>query len=52
METVVLVAAIVAAALVMASGIWVVAVLLATMTRVKPPTSPSPAGQPDEPTSP
>jgi len=52
METIVLVAAIVAAALVMASGVWVVVVLLATVTRPKLPASPPPAGPADGKTTP
>jgi hypothetical protein len=37
METVALVVAVLAAALVMASGVWVAIVLIAAVARVKPP---------------
>jgi hypothetical protein len=40
METIALAIAVLAAALVMASGVWVAAVLLAAVTRIKPPVSP------------
>jgi hypothetical protein len=42
METAVLVLAILAAALVMACGMWVAVVLIATVARVKPSATPAP----------
>jgi hypothetical protein len=41
METVVLVIAVLAAGLVMTSGVWVAVVLIAAVARVKPPAAPA-----------
>jgi len=45
MEAIIFVVVVLAAGLVMASGIWVATVLIATVARVKPPTVPQAQGR-------